>query len=263
VTSGIHHLTFITIYADIDRVDFDFRIDKPVTTREQRLCHVFPVLQPEAVLRAETTGVVIRPYPQPKGDLLPGADTKRFAIQGFVDASTAGGLGVTIVPVEAFVLRLDLDPLTFEALGNDQNYQESTRDQNAETQFRFRYSLRAHSSGWQGALAANFSRSVTSPLIVASGAISPREIKAPTVAADRALVTAFKPADDAKAGGHILRLWERAGAAGPLKIAVPGYRRAVETDLLERDKAELPISNGEVAIQLAAHGFACLRLFPA
>ena len=38
-TSDIKHQTFITIYADIDRVDFDFRIDKPVTTREQRLCH--------------------------------------------------------------------------------------------------------------------------------------------------------------------------------------------------------------------------------
>jgi hypothetical protein len=261
-TSDIKHQTFITIYADIDRVDFDYRIDKPVTTREQRLCHVFPVLQPEAVLRAETTGVVIRPYPQPKGDLLPGADTNRFAIQGFVDSSVEGGLGVTIVPVEAFVLRLDLDPLTFEALGNDQNYQESTRDQNGETQFRFRYSLQAHTNGWQGAASANFSRSVTSPLMVTAGGVATRDLNVPAVDADRALVTAFKPADDAKAGGHILRIWERAGVSGPLKIAVPAYRRAVATDLLERDKADLPITNGEVAIQLAGHGFASLRLFP-
>jgi len=231
-TSDIKHQTFITIYADIDRVDFDFRIDKPVTTREQRLCHVFPVLRPQAILRAETTGVVVRPYPQPKGDLLPGADPNRFAIQGFVDASVDGGLGITIVPVEAFVLRLDLDPLSFEALGNDQNYQESTRDQNGETQFRFRYSLRAQAKGWQGASAANFSRSVTSPLIVAAGGIS------------------------VCACGN-------AGTSGPLTIAVPGYRRAIETDLLERDKAELAIANGELAIQLGGHEFACVRLFPA
>jgi hypothetical protein len=48
-----------------------------------------------------------------------------------------------------------------------------------------------------------------------------------------------------------------------LTIAVPGYRRAIETDLLERDKAELAIANGELAIQLGGHEFACVRLFPA
>jgi hypothetical protein len=37
----------------------------------------------------------------------------------------------------------------------------------------------------------------------------------------------------------------------------------VQTDLLERDQRELPVQNGEVAVQLAAHGFAALRLFPA
>jgi hypothetical protein len=159
---------------------------------------------------------------------------------------------------------LDLDPLSFESLGNDQNYQESIRDQNGETQFRFRYSLRAHSSGWNGAAAANFSRGVTSPPIVAAGAISVLQLlPPPQVDVDRALVTALKPADDLKAGGHILRIWERAGESGPLKIAVPGYHRAVRTDLLERDKTELEIVNGEVTIQLAGHGFTCLRLFPA
>jgi hypothetical protein len=264
-TSDIRHETFVTIYADVDRVDFDVRIEKPVTTREQRLCHVFPVVPANAVLRADTTGVVIRPYPQPKGDLLPGADTGRFAVQGFVDASVEGGLGVTIVPVEAFALRLDLDTLGFEVLGNDQNYQESTRDQNGENQFRFRYSLQAHTGGWRGAAAAAFSSSVTSPLMVVAGGISlkVRELKVPKVEADRALVTAFKPADDPKTGGHILRLWERAGKSGNLNIAVPGYKRAVQTDLLERDGAELPITNGQVAIKLAAHGFGCVRLFPA
>ncbi|MEK7994118.1 MAG: hypothetical protein AAB403_09975, partial [Planctomycetota bacterium] len=53
----------------------------------------------------------------PAGDLLPGADTRRFAVQGFIDASSPGGPGVTIAPLDAFMLRLDLDPLMFEALG--------------------------------------------------------------------------------------------------------------------------------------------------
>ena len=95
-------------------------------------------------VRVETTAAVIRPYPQPEGDLLPGADTRRFAVQGFVDVSLPEGPGMTIAPLDAFALRMDLDPLSFEALGNDQNYRESIRDQHGVTDFRFRYSLRAH-----------------------------------------------------------------------------------------------------------------------
>jgi hypothetical protein len=264
-TADIRHRIFVTIYSDLDRVDFDFRIDKPVSTREQRLCHVLPLVHANAVLRAETTGAVIRPFAQPKGDLLPGADTGRLAVQGFVNASIAGGFGVTVVPVEAFALRLDLDPLSFEALGNDQNYQESARDQNRETEFRFRYSLRAHNTGWHGESAAAFSRSVSSPLLAAWGGISlkPEGIPVPKVMSGRAIALAFKPADDPKAGGHILRLWEHAGESGPLKIAVPGYGRAFQTDLLERNHAALAIYGSEISVPLAARGFAAIRLLPA
>jgi hypothetical protein len=47
----------------------------------------------------------------------PGADTRRFAVQEFVNLSDQR-LSMTIVPLEAFALRLDLDPLSFEALGS-------------------------------------------------------------------------------------------------------------------------------------------------
>jgi hypothetical protein len=264
-TADIQHRVFVTIYAELDRIDFDFRIDKPVSTREQRLCHLFPVVHANAILRAETTGAVIRPFAQPKGDMLPGADTGRLAVQGFVDASIAGGFGVTVVAVEAFALRLDLDPLSFEALGNDQNYQESARDQNRETEFRFRYSLRAHNTGWHGESAAAFSRGVSSPLLAAWGGISSKAkgIPVPKVQSGRAIALTFKPADDPRAGGHILRLWEHAGESGPVKIAVPGYGRAFQTDLLERNQAALSISGGEITVPLAARGFAAIRLLPA
>jgi hypothetical protein len=53
-------------------------------------------------------GAVERPKLQPEGDLLPGADTRRFAVQGFVDTSVPGGPGVTVVPLESFALRRDL-----------------------------------------------------------------------------------------------------------------------------------------------------------
>jgi len=262
-TQGIRVTNFVTAYAELDRVDFDIHIEKPVTSKQQRLCQVFPVLTKEAELRIETTGAVICPRLQPAGDLLGGADNRRFAVQGFVDASVPGGMGVTIAPIDAFALRLDLDPITFELLGNDQNYREVTQDQHGVTKFRFRYAVRARAGGYNAPDAFAFSRSAASPLLAAWGAIPENALKA-VIELDpaRAIATSLKPADEESAGGSILRLWEVAGRSEPLSVGLKGYRKAVLTDLLERDIGDLKIVGDRVTIDLNAHGFSCLRLLP-
>jgi len=115
-------------------------------------------------------------------------------VQGFVDASVPGGSGVTVAPLEAFALRRDLGGFTFEALGNDQNYKESTRDQHRVTDFRFRYSLRAHSGDYNNAETVAWSRAVSTPLLVAFGKI--KNAGTPNVVLDprRAVAVAFRPA---------------------------------------------------------------------
>ena len=253
--SDIKVTNFITMYADLDRVDFDIRINKPVTTKEERLCQVFPILWDDAVLRIETTGAVICPKTQPEGDLLPGADTRRFAVQGFVDASTPDGLGVTIAPLDAFVLRLDLDPITFEALGNDQNYREVVKDQNGVTDFQFRYSLRAHTGGYNEAKAFAWSRSVANPLLTAIGSIDEQAGNI-VVPSERAIATCLKPAED---DGYIMRLWETGGQSGEVEFTVKGYRKVIQTDLLERDQEKIPIIDGKVKLNINAHSFVSLR----
>ena len=256
---GIQIVNFITVYAHLDQVDFDLNIYKPVDTKEERLCHVFPVLQEGATLRMETTGAVIRPIPQPEGDLLPGTDNRRFAVQGFVDASLPEGPGVTIAPLDSFMLRLDLDPITFEALGNDQNYREVTQDQDCVTDFRFRYSLRAHAGSYNNAEAFAWSRRVATPLLTARGHVKSEmtDERSISVEPDRAIATCLKPADGK---GHILRLWETAGRTEPMTLEVKGYKRAFLTDLLERDIEELKVERGKLSIDLHAYGFAGLRL---
>jgi hypothetical protein len=284
-TQEIQVTNFVTAYAELDQVDFDIHIEKPVTSKQQRLCQVFPVLTKEAELRIETTGAVIRPQHQlpggaaliaqggqrptrdsnwcGAGDLLPGADTRRFAVQGFVDASVPGGIGVTIAPIDAFALRLDLDPITFELLGNDQNYREVTQDQHGVTKFRFRCALRAHAPGYNAQDAFAFSRSAASPLVAAWGAIPENALKA-VIELDpaRVIATSLKPADEESAGGSILRLWEVAGCSEPLSIGLKGYRKAVLTDLLERDISDLKIVGDRVTIDPNAQGFSSLRLLP-
>ncbi len=240
--ADIEIINYMTLYAELDQVDFDLGVHKPVTTKEQRLCHVFPVVQEGAELRIETPGAVIRPRPQPQGDLLPGADARRFAVQGFVDASAPDGVGVTIAPLDAFALRLDLGPLTFEALGNDQNYREVTQDQDGVTDFRFRYVLRGHTGGYRNTETVAWSRSAATPLLSVLGSVPKERMSHPAIGLDpsRAIATCLKPADGDSSGGFILRLWETAGKSDPVRIGLTGYSRAVQTDLLERDVGATP-----------------------
>ena len=215
------------------------------------------------MLRVETTGAVIRPTREPDGDLLPGADDTRFAVQGFVDSSLPEGPGVTIAPLDAFALRTDLAPITFEALGNDQNYREVCRDQGGVTEFRFRYSLRAHEGPYDSAASFAWSRCMAMPLLVGRGDLPSGLPMASPVVLDpaRALATCLKPAEE-KAGAILLRLWETAGRTGPLTVEVPGTRHVMLTDLLERELRPLPVRDGRVTVDLRAHGFCALRLDP-
>jgi len=261
---GIEVTTFVTMYAELDQVDFDVHIKKNVTTNQQRLCQVFGVLSKDSVLRIETTGAVIRPRPQPQGDLLPGADTRRFAVQNFVDVCSPQGIGVTIAPLDAFALRMDLNPITFEAIGNDQNYREVTQDQHGHTNFRFRYSLRAYTDGYQTARTFAWSRNVASPLLAALGIVPEKNISKISVELDptRVIATCFKPADGNISEGFILRLWEVAGRREPLSIGLKGYSKAILTDLLEHNRKELRIIDDKVTINPNPYGFCALRLLP-
>jgi alpha-mannosidase len=250
---------FVTLYASADRVDLEFRVSKKATPQEERLVHVFPVVGPGATVRLDTTGAVIRPRPAPEGDLVKGANTRRFAIQGFVDASSPSG-GVTIAPLDAFLLRADLEPLSFEALGSDQNFKEVSRDQGGATEFRFRYALRAHGGDYDGAEAFAWSRAVATPVEARRGRVSRAPAPGPAVDPARAIAIALKPPDDPSSRGVVLRVRETAGRSGPLTIAAPRWRRALRLDLLEREQAELPIADGTVQLDLPAHAFAAVRL---
>jgi len=252
----------ITLYAALDRVDFDVRIEKPPTTNEQRLSHFFPVGDGTRDLRIETTAAVLRPAPQPEGDLLLGADTHRFAVQGFVDYSPAGRVGVTIAPLDAYMLRLDQDALAFEALGNDQNWKEVTQDQNGERHFRFRYSLRAHAPGYDNAAALAWSRSVAAPPTWMSGRLPKQWLDRAWLAVDpaRALVTCWKPADDGTGGQTVFRIWETAGKAGSLQVFARGAHAATETDLLERERGPLRLAQERISLNVRSHGFSAAKL---
>ena len=257
VLDGIEVADFLTIYKDIERVDLDFRIHKPPTTAEQRLTQSFPAGGSNSEVRLETMGAVIRPSLQPQGDLLPGADTRRFAVQGFVDVSNPDGEGLTISPQEAFFLRTDLGMATFEVLGNDQDFKEMTKNQDGVTDFRFRYSIRTHERAFDNAATVGWSRSVTNPLIAARGHLVRPVESMIGVDPSRAIAIGLKPAED---GGTLVRLWETSGKPGAITLHVAGFSKAVATDLLERPLQPLTLANGNVEVHINANGFAAVQL---
>ena len=252
----------ITLYAALDRVTFDVQIEKLPTTNEQRLLHFFPIGDGARDLHIETTAAVLRPQFQPDGDLLPGADPRRFAVQGFVDYSPIGRVGVTIAPLDSFMLRLDQGALVFEALGNDQNWREVIHDQNGVTHFRFRYALRAHAPGYNNASALAWSRSVAAPLTLASGRLPKKCLDRSYLKVDprHALVTCLKPVDDGTPGQAVVRVWETSGRTGMVQLEAPGYRTARETDLLERERQALAVKQGKVSVNARGYGFSAVKL---
>jgi len=117
------------------------------------------------------------------------------------------------------------------------------------------------------ALAADafrWSRDAAAPLMAAVGQLPKGQGGAPPVAVDpaRAIATCLKPADEEAGGACILRLWEVAGQGGPVAVTLNGFRRAVQTDLLERDLKPLAIQGGRVTLDLRPFGFAAVRLVP-
>ncbi len=267
ITGGapnVRVVAFATVYAELDRVDFDLRVTKRPGSKQERLCHLLPLLRDNATLRVATTGAVVRPKRQPDGDLLPGADTRRVAVQEFINLAS-DAIQVTVVPWDAFALRLDLDPICFEALGNDQNPREVLKDQHGVKEFRFRYSLQAKAGAYDGPDAVRFSRDAATGPLAVLGRMPDATVRhglAVTVDPARAVATCLKPAEDAPPGCVILRVWETAGQSGPLGVGVAGFSRAVETNLLERDRQTIEIVGGKISLPLRARGYAALRLIP-
>jgi hypothetical protein len=249
----------VTVYADFDRVDFDLRVHKPASL-EKPFCQYFPA---KGRIRIETTGAVIRPGARASGsgDMLPGAGLWRYPVQGFLDVSSDDGPGLTLVALDAFCYRPDLGEATFEALGCDHNPKEVMHDQNGETEFRFRYSLKARTNGsWDGPGAFAFSRSVAFPLMAAIGSITRPAACRVSVDPSRAVATCFKPADGAASDARVLRVWETAGSEEPLKIRIEGFRGAVLCNLLEDEGDATAIEGGFVSLPVRKNGFASVKL---
>ncbi len=79
---------------------------------------------------------------------------------------------------------------------------------------------------------------------------------------ERALVTCFKPADDPRSTGLLVRVWETAGLSAPMRLVMPEARQAMPTDLLERPQGPLQPVRGAMELSPRPHGFLALQWEP-
>ena len=77
------------------------------------------------------------------------------------------------------------------------------------------------------------------------------------------VVEAVKHPDE-RPGGLVVRLYDAWGRRGPVTLQAPWkLRRAVRTDLLERELSELPVDDYTVSFDIAPFEIVTLLLEPA
>jgi alpha-mannosidase len=164
---------------------------------------------------------------------------------------------VSVANLESFLLRPDLEPLSFECLGNDQNAAEVSHDQGGERDFCFRYLLRFDPAGTPIGNVARWAAEFQHPLMLLEGAAN---FPAVQIRPDstRTVSQAFKPALDGH--GLILRFWEVSGSNEPVQVNVRGFSSVTVCDLLERDLLTLEIEDRVVRVPIRGWGFAAIRL---
>ena len=251
------------LYEHSDRVDLTIRIQRPSHCHREALFAHFGLKLGNTLLHAETTGAIIEPYLIPKGNLLPGADTTRTVVQGFVSAESLNMPCLTIIPLDAFLLRTDGELLTFELFGNDQNYREAIKNQNNETEFCFRFSMQV-TENYNQEEAFEFSRSVMfdSYNFQLGSQNNPLSAQQASDSNNRQyfVITCLKPAEPEFGEGIIIRLWESTGRSGNTTFTMDHPYKVYLCSLLEETQKEIPLINNTFQLYTKGNGFVCLRL---
>jgi hypothetical protein len=270
-----HLTTTITLYAGLDRVDIANALEKAATSEKQELDFAFPLQVPGRRYRLEAPGAII----DPEADLLPGAGHAAYAVRHFVDAYN-DQFGVTLSQADSGIVELGHrttaeDPLGPDltnstvlamALDSSMDWNEANRNQGGATRFCFRYSLRGHGPGFDPVAAVRFGWDDNNPLeaiVLPAGQAGDLPAAAHsflTVEPGHAILTCLKVAEEQ---GLIVRLWECAGEGEAANLSATGLgmvRQARQTDLLERDRQALPVTEGQVSAPMRPRGLTSVRL---
>lgn len=275
----------VILYDHVKRIDFINRINKkstfdpadakPTYNKKETLYIAYPFAAGDKPdFRYEIGGASVRP----NIDHISGGCRDWLSVQNWMTVN-GNGLGVAWCAVDTPLVTLsdlwhgewtEVWPIkngTILAWAMN-NYWMTNYKACQDGWFEFRYSFTSDAD-MPEAKAAHFGWEVASPMLAvrvdAGGKDAPAAPTASfcTVSDPGAIVSTIKRADDGK--GVIVRLLEVAG--GPerevsVALAWPGVftpNKATACDVVERNKADLPLAGGAAKVKLAKYGIATVR----
>jgi len=271
--------TVYTLYADLPRLDICNELIKEPSDEPQSCHFFFPFAVPGRQYHYEGTAAILRPgLIEDGGDQLPGAGMAVYSQQHFVEVSNER-LGVTLASPDAHLIQFGHDTIDKPAGGIDpdnstvlslvmENHtvNDGATRQGGQSRFTFRYSLTSHGGSFAPSAAVRFGYGASSPLAArwvtgrVDGGLPVGARSLLNVDAENVIVTAVKVAEEGD--GLIVRLWECAGQLTEVTLdaLALGVDSAWQTDLVERVKAPLAVTNGTVKVVVPARGFAAVKL---
>jgi alpha-mannosidase len=283
--------TTVRLYADLDRIDIDNRVEKIARAERESLHFFFPFDVERGTFRFEAPGAVIAAGETGHGgEQLPGSGQAYTAVRHFADVSN-DAFGVTLSQCDSGIVQFgdrteSADPvappegsatLVAFALDNTVNYPEVTRDQGGATAFTFRFSIRAHGP-FDAAEAVRFAWEDNNELLAAMAgpeeggqrptapAGSSRAASEPgfVEAAGEGIVLAnVKPAEESPEGSVVVRLWNTGPRAAAARVSADErwtVKAACAADLLERRGTALAVVQNAIKMNVPARGFATVLL---
>lgn len=263
----------ITLYTGIDRVDIRNEVTKKPSSDEYELDFVFPFNVPERHYRCEIPGAIL----DPENNMLEGSGQNVTAVRHFVDIFNNRS-GVLLSQADSHLIEFghrttQEDPLSPDmsnatvfalAMQNTLDKREAIINQGDISKFVFRYSIKGHAGSFDPVEAVHFGWEDNNELL----SVALKENTSGSLPADVYSILEVNPASvipvtlkPAEERGLILRLWECSGKGSNAAVSVSGgLKKAVKTDLLERDMKKLNISKNRTNIAVNKNGLCAVRL---
>ncbi len=251
-----------------DHVELVNTADKLQERRPEGLYFEFPFSVPNAEARVDVPWAVV----EVEKDQMWGANRNFYCVQRFIDLSNED-YGVTWVPVDAPMVQFDpikiaqaggrqwwrtfIDPEPYLHSWTMNNHWETNYKADQEGEITFRYVLRPHIGGYDGAEAQRFGREVCQPLLVvpATADAALPEPLLRLVGSKGVVVTSVRPSRDGEA--LLIRLFAASGEPGQVTLEWREPKRLYRSSPQEErgDVVEGPI-------ELPGFGIVTLRAEP-
>ncbi len=271
--------TVYTLYPGQKHIDILDEIYKEPSTELQSVQFVFPFAVPDREYHFDGTAAIVKPgLVKEGGDQLPGAGMGTYCGIHFADASNEE-FGVTVASIDSHLYCFGSNTVgrtegyispdnstVHSVVMMNYNHMDNCSDQGGQKVFAFRYSLFPHQGRFHPAESLKFAKGQCRPLVPAHVGKNPEGLLAKSAASflsfdnKNVIASGLKVSEDKKSA--VLKLRECCGENTTviLESQVFSIISAAKTDLLEREKLELPCVDGKVKLTVKARELLTIKL---